>query len=101
MQEFIKNVMCFGLGMAMFTKEKVEQMVTELVEKGEINKEESKKFIEQILEKGRATRKEVMEQIGKQISDTLEKLNIPKREEVESLRKEIKELKEELKKLKK
>ncbi len=42
MIESLKKVGLFGIGVLSITEEKIKQVVNELVEKGEMNKEEGK-----------------------------------------------------------
>jgi polyhydroxyalkanoate synthesis regulator phasin len=43
MEDTLKNLLYQGLGVAVITKEKIEKVVAEMVEKGKVTQEEGKK----------------------------------------------------------
>ncbi|MCK5358785.1 MAG: hypothetical protein KAJ48_10350 [Elusimicrobiales bacterium] len=96
MEEFLKKAFNLGLGAFVVTKEKVEEVVDELVKKGELGHEEGKKLTEELMEKGVKTKKELESQIEKMVAKGMEKGNIATQKELDSLKAEIKKLNEEL-----
>ena len=51
MKEILKNVVYAGLGAAFLTKEKVEDLTKDLIEKGKMTQEEGKQFVDDLLRK--------------------------------------------------
>ena len=80
------------------TKEKVEEIVKELVKKGEVSQEEGKKLINELLEKGEKSRKELEAQIEKIVKGIIERLDLATCKELNELKSEIEQLKEKLNK---
>ncbi len=89
MDETIRKAINLGLGAFVMTKEKVESLVDELVEKGEVGKDEGKELLNKLLEKGDKTRKE----IEKTAKEFIEELNLPSRDEFNELKAEVEKLK--------
>ncbi len=92
MLEFIKKAIFISAGLASMTAEKIEQAVEEIVKKGELSETQGKEFIRELKEKSAKTKKEMGERIEKMVNDTLRKLSIPTRKEVEELKARIEEL---------
>lgn len=92
MFEFIKKAIFIGAGLASMTAEKLEEAVEEIVKKGEISEKQGKELIQDLKEKSGKAKKDFGERIDKVVNDTLQKLNIPTRTEVEELRARIEQL---------
>ena len=94
----LKDLVNLGLGALVVTREKVEEVVNELVKKGEVGQEEGKKLVEELIEKGKKSKKELEAQIEKIVKGATEKLDLPTRKELNGLKSEIEQLKEKLNK---
>jgi polyhydroxyalkanoate synthesis regulator phasin len=92
MLEFIKKAIFISAGLASMTAEKIEQAVEEIVKKGELSETQGKEFVRDLKEKSAKAKKEMGERIEKMVNDTLRKLSIPTRKEVEELKARIEEL---------
>ena len=94
MDTFKKAVLA-GLGLIDLTREKAEQIVDDLVKKGEVSKLQKSKFVEKLIEgheEGTKILKEKMEKAK-------EKLPVVAKEEIEKLHQKIDKLSEALTKL--
>lgn len=89
MDETIKKAVNLGLGAFVYTKERLEAMVNELVEKGEVGKEEGKELLNKLIEKGEAAGKDIESSVKK----FLDELELPSRREFEELKSEVEKLK--------
>ncbi|MCP4757109.1 MAG: hypothetical protein GY866_40110 [Proteobacteria bacterium] len=76
MIELMKKTLTMSLGLAFVTKEKVEELGRDLIEKGKISGQESKDYIEELLTKSEESSKEIENRITKIVKDTLKKMNI-------------------------
>ena len=94
----LKDFVNLGLGALVMTKEKAEEVVNELVKKGEVGQEEGKELINDLIEKGEKGKKEIEDKIEKTVKSVIEKLDISAKKEVEELKSEIEELKKKLNK---
>ncbi len=98
MQDLLKKAFSLGLGALMVSKDKIEEVVNELVKKGELGQEEGKNLVNELIEKGEASMHEVEDKIEKIVKSVMEKLNLPTRKELDELKSEIEQLKEKLNK---
>ena len=92
MFNFIKKTMLVGVGLAAVTREKIEEIVGELVKKGELSEKEGKDMVDDLVEKSKKVKKDLDKKVEKIVADTLNKLNIPTREELTELKKKIDKL---------
>lgn len=89
MDETLKKAVNLGLGAFVFTREKIESLVRDMTEKGEMGKEEGIAMLNRLVEKGDALREDV-EKAAKKFVDGLE---LPSRGEFEELKSEVEKLK--------
>ncbi len=85
----LKDLFYLGLGGALLAKEKVEEELNKLVEKGKLSKEEAEKFIEEAKKKGEEEEKKAKEEVKKALREVLEELNIATKEDIEELKKSL------------
>ena len=98
MQDLLKKALSLGFGALLVSKDKIEDVVNELVKKGELGQEEGKNLVNELIEKGEASVNEVEVKIEKIVKGIMEKLNLPTRKELDELKSEIEQLKEKLNK---
>jgi len=92
MQEFIKKMMLFGVGLAAMTREKTEEFVKELVKKGEMSEKEGKQLVNDFMEKSKKMTRDLETKTEEMVAATLKRLNIPTRKELDELRERIEKL---------
>jgi polyhydroxyalkanoate synthesis regulator phasin len=93
--EVIKKAMLVGLG----AQEKAKDFVEELVKAGELSKSEASTLVKEWTTKAEESTKEFDKRVKETVSNILEKLNIPTREDMEKLEKKVQALNARLKKL--
>lgn len=98
MIELIKKAMFTGIGVASLTKEKVETVAKEFVDKAGLSEDEGKKFVQDILVKSAESKEDVRKQVEEIVSSTLEKMNLAKDTDVQELKDEIAKLRSEIEK---
>jgi Uncharacterized conserved protein len=96
MQDILKKALSLGLGALLVSKDKIEDVVNELVKKGELGQEEGKNLVNELIEKGEASVNEVEVKIEKIVKSVTEKLDFPTRKELNEIKSEIELLKEKL-----
>lgn len=93
MLDLLKKAVLMGLGVITLTKEKVEQIVDELIKKGELTEDERSKAVRDLLTKIEEQEKALNEKISSMVKKSIEKLDIPSRKDIEKLERKIDELK--------
>ncbi len=88
----IRKAMLISLGLAVMGKEKLEELSNELKKRGIIPEKTGKEFVDDIISKAEREEKELANKFQKAIKDTLAKMNLPSKTDIDQLRKEIKKL---------
>jgi len=86
----LKDLIYIGLGGALLAKEKVEQELNELVEKGKLNKEEAQKFIDKAKSKGEAEEEAAKAKLKEAIKEVLDEMGIATKADIEALKNDLK-----------
>ncbi len=93
--DVVKNALMAGFGV----QEKVKEFIDELVKKGELSDSQGAKLVKEWTEKADKSTSELSKSISDLVTKTIEKINIPTRDDISQLNKKIEELSERLKKL--
>lgn len=88
MFDLVRNVLLAGLG----AQEKIKESIDELVKKGELSESQGAKIIKEWTEKADRSTSELRGDISEIITKTLEKMNIPAKEDIENLQKKVESL---------
>ena len=92
MKEILKNVVYAGLGAAFLTKEKVEDLTRDLIEKGKMTQEEGRQFVDDLLRKSEKAKDQLDLWINKRVEDRINQLNLATKDEIAELQRKIEEL---------
>lgn len=92
MLDFLKRTIWIGAGLAAMTAEKIEETVKEIVNRGHMSEKEGKEFIDDLIEKSKKAKKDLGERVENAVQETLQRLKIPSREEVDELKARIEQL---------
>ena len=108
LESFSKKVLLGGVGIASMTQEKAEQLVTELIKKGEVEEKDKSRVVSQVIskiEKGSKEFKHMVEGLVHDVASkekedvkTEQEILAEKEKEIADLRKQIKELVKEIEK---
>jgi polyhydroxyalkanoate synthesis regulator phasin len=99
MRESVKKLGLIGVGLWAMTEDKIDELVKDLVDKGDISKEEGKKVIQDMLEESKKQRIDLEKKISEKIQESVSKAEVFTRKDKHDLEARIKALEEELEKL--
>jgi len=71
-----------GLGLLMYSREKVEELVEDLVNKGEVSKKDARQFAGELIKRGEEQREELKKLIQSEVTKALEHVNVAKKEDL-------------------
>ena len=91
----VRNAILAGFGV----QEKVKEFIDELVRKGELSESQGAKLVKEWSEKADKGSSDLNKNFSELMSKTLEKMNIPTKEEVDRLNKQIQNLSARVRKL--
>ena len=89
----LKELLLTGLGAFFITKEKAEEIIKELIKKGESTKEEGNELINSLIEKAAEQSNKLKDRTQQEIKNILDSMDIVEKSELEALRQEVEELK--------
>lgn len=89
MFDLMKRAMQVGLGAFSVTKEKAEQLVDELVKRGELSQNEAKEFIENLVERGKQEQAELRNVVRTEVQKIQEDLPLVSKKEIKNLEERI------------
>ncbi|MBM9538251.1 phasin family protein [Desulfobulbus alkaliphilus] len=92
MKELMKNVVYAGIGAAFLTKEKIEELKSDLVEKGKMSQEEGKQFVDDLLSKSEKAKDQLDLWINRRVEEQVKQLNLATRDEIAELQRKVEEL---------
>lgn len=92
MIDFARKTYLAGLGLASLTGDKIEEIVEELVKKGEVAEKDRKKLVEELVAKGREQREQLSTSVRESVQKVIYELKIPRREQYEELLRRVNEL---------
>nr|WP_274655059.1 phasin family protein [Paenibacillus humicola] len=92
MNDLFKKAVSLGVGLTIASKEKVEKLVEELVQKGEVAPAESKELVADLIAKGQEGQNELKKMVREQLQKLLAELNVASKDEVARLESRIAEL---------
>ena len=89
MSNLIQKALFAGIGAVVLTKEKAEELADELIKRGEAASEERPKIVRDLLGKAEETKKEWSGKVENIVRETVEKLGIPTKTELDALSQKI------------
>ena len=87
----IEESLNLGLGLLMYSREKIENLVEELVDKGDVAKKDARQLAGKFIKQGEEQREELKKMIQKETADALDSLNVAQKKDIIT-RDEIREI---------
>jgi polyhydroxyalkanoate synthesis regulator phasin len=97
MKELLHKAWMFSIGMFDFTREKVESLVDEMVQRGEISQAESPEAVKELLAKVQETQQALWVKVKELTQAAIDEINVAKASELEALENRVAALEEALK----
>ena len=89
MLDIIKKALNTGIEIASLTKDKLEELGKDLVEKGKLSRREGEKLLKEIRKKSRTAKTHVNVQIEKGVQSAFKKMNIARRGDIARLEQKL------------
>lgn len=101
MIDLIKKAVLTGIGVASLTKDKIEDLAKELIDKGKMSEQEGEKLVQEMLSRAEESRETMKSQTESLVKNTITKMQLARVEDIELLKGEIERLRDEISSLKK
>jgi polyhydroxyalkanoate synthesis regulator phasin len=92
MIDLLKKALYTGVGMAVLTKEKAEELVKELTQQAKLSEQEGKELFDGLLKQSEQARTDFQAKVDDAVLSVVKRLNLASKDEVDSLRTKIEEL---------
>lgn len=92
MQDLLKNVFYLGAGFAFMTKEKIEELKKDLIDKGKMTQDEGKQFVDDLIKKSEKAKVDAEKKVRDLVEEQLERMKVATSDDIAELRKQIDEL---------
>jgi len=92
MLDSIHKMFLAGVGLAAMTKDKIDEHIKELVEKGKLSEKEGRELAEDMLKKSKQAKEDLEKQVEKLVQQTLQTFQIASKEDIEKLTARIEKL---------
>lgn len=89
MIDSIKKVMLAGVGAAVITAEKVEETLSDWVERGKVSADDAKAMASKIADQGRTEFESASKDVQKGVRELLEKAGVGQKDRVDALEKRL------------
>lgn len=96
MIDLIKKAMFTGLGMAVLTKEKIEEIAADFIQKGNLSETEGRKLVDELMKKSEESQEEVKKQLDALVLAALEKMQLARMSQIDELSQAVQILKEKI-----
>jgi len=96
MKETLKNIVYAGLGAAFLTKDKIEELKDDLLEKGRLSQEEGKQFVDDLINRSEKAKEQLDHWVEKKVAERIDHLNLATKDEIAALRAAIDELRRDM-----
>ena len=85
----LKELLHVGLGSVVVVKEKIEEELKVLQEKGKINSTDAKSFIESVTKKGEEEDERVKAKLKEMLKEAIEELGVATKKDLEDLKSKL------------
>jgi len=89
MSETLRKLGLIGIGVLAITEEKIRQTVDELIEKGEMNREEGKSLVQELLTEKKKQMQELGDRISEDVQNAVDRSKIATKDDVARLEEKI------------
>ena len=92
----LKQMLYAGIGLAAVTKEKAEEVIAELIKKGEMSKEEGKDVLNTLMNRMQEESEKLKQKINEQVENTITSMNLVRKSELDEVLQKLGELEKRL-----
>ncbi len=92
MLDLVKKSIYLGLGAVTVTREKVENLVDELIEKGQLKQEQKATTVQDIMKKVEKEEQAVINRIKTAVEKAIKELGLPTKQDIEDLKKKLEKI---------
>lgn len=92
MMDLLKKTVLASIGAVSLTRKKVEEVVGELVKRGELTEDQGKKIITNLISEGDRQKEEIARRVSEAVAEAMGKMDIARRSELAALEQRVEKL---------
>ena len=92
MEDLWRKARHFGLGVVDFTRQKVEDLVEDMVKRGELAEQDTSQAVAEIMEKAQAEQKDFLEKLKAMVDQAISEAGLARAADLEALAKRVADL---------
>jgi polyhydroxyalkanoate synthesis regulator phasin len=92
MVDLIKKAFYTGIGLAVLTKDKAEEMIRDIAQQAKLSEHEGKELMDSLMKQSDQARQDFQSKLDEAVLAVVNRLHLATRDEVESLRAKVEEL---------
>jgi polyhydroxyalkanoate synthesis regulator phasin len=92
MSSMFKKMMYFGLGALSLTRERAEDFINEMVERGEMSRDEARTYVDELIDRGEQERQELKAEIKDYMQKVKTEMGLISRDELEEIKERLSRL---------
>ena len=82
LKTFLEKSLSFGVGLATWSREKIEATVEEMVRKGDIAQKDARDFANDLVKKGESQREELSKMVQDEVKKAIDQMDLARKEDV-------------------
>ena len=86
--KMLKEFLYAGLGSALIMKDRIEEEMDKLAEKGKIKKDDAKSFLESLKERGEDEESRIKDELKKMFKEVIDELGLATKEDIKALKRD-------------
>jgi len=92
MFDLVKKAMLTGVGLAVMSKEKVEEMARDMAESAKLSSEKGQEFVDEVVGRSEKVRQDLEEMVQSAVKEALKKADLPSREDISALEQRLEKI---------
>lgn len=92
MVDLIKKAFYTGLGLAVLTKDKAEELVKDIAQQAKLSENEGKELVDSLMKQSDQARQDFQSRIDEAVLAVVKRMHLATRDEVEGLKAKVEEL---------
>lgn len=96
MNDILKKMMLTGIGLAAVSKDKVEEIVKDLIAKGSMTEQEGRKYVEEMTGYAEKAKDELEKQVNGYVEKAIERMDLARKSDIEELQAAVLDIQQKL-----
>ncbi|MCL6473087.1 MAG: phasin family protein [Firmicutes bacterium] len=90
--DLFRKTLLFSIGAVALTAERAQEIVNDLIERGEVSAEQGKAMVGELVKRGTEARKQLRDMVKGEVKKAIEEADIPSKEDIKRLEQKIDKL---------